>query len=623
MQSKNIQTNLTAKDILNKLLKEHLDNNLLNLEQKNQKEIDTLSLINNSYKEILNNLLHFSENSKNKTENKEIKEIKEKIPIPKLKLKINNNNLNKSQYIKNKTQRSKNVELFVGIDSILKNKKHYNKRNKEEPILTNVKNNNNEIKTKVSFNSKSAISRKELNITPDQIRRHKPFINNYLSNKKGKSFIRKSLTGNNSSLGIGKKKKSEKNYKCLTERNGDINVHITPIKLNDKSKKKYANISFNANITENKSKISKKGYKTAINFYTKKSKTLMNNSINEFKFDNSQILTEKKIIEKEKNLKLCDSLLMAVNKDEILVNSKNILLNDDNELIFKKLSFTNEDGKRKNKNNKLLYDKFKSCIQYIINFLTIHDIFNICQTQKEVLKIVINLQIKKTKKSIDDISLFLKAKNINVNDSSLSKKLKPFELSIISIKAISTLNSISKANFIKSIMSYNEQKNINTNINNNNNIIRKIILIFDIYFIALGKKKIINDFNDNNNKKIEHICYYFKNNKNKSIGVIIQNDLNGKKFDDFIINSLYEYSYKYINIINPSYFKQINKDIAIFVFLIKNILDYVGISTIESKGAGTHGKSSEQKMILINKSRLNIYNILLSKYNQILNKFNK
>ena len=621
MQSKNIQTNLTAKDILNKLLKEHLDNNLLNLEQKNQKEIDTLSLINNSYKEILNNLLHFSENSKNKTENKEIKEIKEKIPIPKLKLKINNNILNKSQYIKNKTQRSKNVELFVGIDSILKNKKHYNKRNKEEPILTNVKNNNNEIKTKVSFNSKSAISRKELNITPDQIRRHKPFVNNYLSSKKAKSFIRKSLTGNNSSLGIGKKKKSEKNYKCLTERNGDINVHITPIKLNDKIKKKYTNISFNANLTENKSKISKKGCKTAINFYTKKSKTLMNNSINEFKFDNSQILTEKKIIEKEKNLKLCDSLLMAVNKDEILVNSKNILLNDDNELIFKKLSFTNEDGKRKNKNNKLLYDKFKSCIQYIINFLTIHDIFNICQTQKEVLKIVINLQIKKTKKSIDDISLFLKAKNINVNDSSLSKKLKPFELSIISIKAISTLNSISKANFIKSIMSYNEQKNINTY--NNNNIIRKIILIFDIYFIALGKKKIINDFNDNNNKKIEHICYYFKNNKNKSIGVIIQNDLNGKKFDDFIINSLYEYSYKYINIINPSYFKQINKDIAIFVFLNKNILDYVGISTIESKGAGTHGKSSEQKMILINKSRLNIYNILLSKYNQILNKFNK
>ena len=310
---------------------------------------------------------------------------------------------------------------------------------------------------------------------------------------------------------------------------------------------------------------------------------------------------------------------MAINKDEILVNSKNILLNDDNELIFKKLSFTNEDGKRKNKNNKLLYDKFKSCIQYIINYLTIHDILNICQTQKEILKIVINLQIKKTKKTIDDISLLLKVKNVNVNDCSLSKKLKPFELNIISTKAISTLNSISKANFIKSIMSYNEQKNIKTNYN----IIRKIILIFDIYFIALGKKKIINDFNENNNKKIEHICNYFKNNKNKSIGVIIQNDLNGKIFDDFIINSLYEYSYKYINIINPSYFKQINKDIAIFVFLIKNILDYVGISSIQSKGPGTHSKSSEQKIILINKSRLNIYNILLSKYNQIVNKFNK
>ena len=164
-------------------------------------------------------------------------------------------------------------------------------------------------------------------------------------------------------------------------------------------------------------------------------------------------------------------------------------------------------------------------------------------------------------------------------------------------------------------MNYNNKDNINKN-----NIIdiRNIILIFDLYFITLGKKKIINNFNENNNLKIEYICNYFNNNKINSIGEIIQNDLKDIKFNDYIINSLYEYSYKYINIINPNYYEKINKDIAILVFLIKNILDYVGISQIENK----NNKLYEQKMIIINQSRLNIKNILLNKYNQILNKFN-
>ena len=140
-----------------------------------------------------------------------------------------------------------------------------------------------------------------------------------------------------------------------------------------------------------------------------------------------------------------------------------------------------------------------------------------------------------------------------------------------------------------------------------------------MYFIALGKKKILNSLY-NNNKKIEFISNYFKNNKNKSIGTIIENDLKGKKFDNFIIDALYEYSYKYIDIINPNYYKKLNKDIAILVFLIKNILDFVGISFIDNKNPN-NSKNNEQKIILINKCRLCTKTILLQKYNQILNSF--
>ena len=48
-------------------------------------------------------------------------------------------------------------------------------------------------------------------------------------------------------------------------------------------------------------------------------------------------------------------------------------------------------------------------------------------------------------------------------------------------------------------------------------------------------------------------------------------------FELFFI-SLYEWSYKNIDKINPNHFQIINKDIAIFAYIIKNILDYFGIN---------------------------------------------
>ena len=48
-------------------------------------------------------------------------------------------------------------------------------------------------------------------------------------------------------------------------------------------------------------------------------------------------------------------------------------------------------------------------------------------------------------------------------------------------------------------------------------------------------------------------------------------------FELFFI-SLYEWSYKNIDKINPNHFQIINKDIAIFAYIIKNLLDYFGIN---------------------------------------------
>ena len=621
MKSNKNENSLKTKELLSKLLRDQLENSISNLEINNQIEISTLSIMRNTSNEIINYLSQLQNNTEEiKEENKNSNQNSDN--------EISDNNSNA-----NETQNNKNEVMFVEINSILKKKKYNNTRNREESSVylenMNYNNNTNNPRLRVSFisNINNTHNKSELNITPDNIKRHKPFLNNYISNKKEGNFKSKISSDINSNADVKsakKRKKNDKSFKAIKiDKKNKNNRHSTPLTLKEKNKNAHDKNDSELNISNNKNdkiKFDKKGCKTSINFYSKKkNKTFAGSSINDFSMDN---ISDNKIIEDEKNLmSLCDSLLVDVNKDELLVSNSKLMQIDnlDDDLGLNKISFPNVEDSGKNNTNKNSFDeKLNSCIQYFIQFLSIKDILNLCQTKKKILKIVLDLQIKNTKKSIDEISSILKEKNIdinNINDTSQSKKVKPFEFNSNSLKSISYLNVISKTNFIKSINNSNPQNSIN------NNNISKIILIFDIYFIALGRKKIINDMNGDNNLKIEYICNYFKNNKNKSIGSIIENELKGKKFDDVIINSLYEYSCKYANIINPNYYKKINKNIAILVFLIKNILDYAGIPHVDSNNNNSN-KTNEQKIISLNKSRLNANKTILEKYTEILNKFN-
>ena len=624
MKSNKNENSLKTKELLSKLLRDQLENSISNLEINNQIEISTLSIMRNTSNEIIKYLFQLQNNTDEiKEENKNSNQNSDN--------EISDNNSNA-----NESQNNKNEEMFVEINSILKKKKYNNTRNRGESSENlenmNYNNNTNNPRLRVSFisNINNTQNKSELNITPDNIKRHKPFLNNYISNKKERNYKSKISNDINSNVDVKsakKRKKNDKSFKAIKiDKKNKNNRHSTPLTLKEKNKNNQDKNDSELNISNNKNdknKFVKKGYKTSINFYSKKkNKTYAGSSINDFSMDN---ISDNKIIEDEKNLmSLCDSLLVDVNKDELLVSNSKLMQIDnlDDDLGLNKISFPNLNDFGKNNTNKNSFDeKLNSCIQYFIQFLSIKDILNLCQTKKKILKIVLDLQIKNTKKSIDEINSILKEKNIdinNINDISQSKKVKPFEFNSNSLKSISYLNVISKTNFIKSIDNNNPQNAPNKN---NNKNISKIVLIFDIYFIALGRKKIINDMNGNNNLKIEYICNYFKNNKNKSIGSIIENELKGKKFDDVIINSLYEYSLKYANIINPNYYKKINKNIAILVFLIKNILDYAGIPHVDNNN-NNNNKANEQKIILLNKSRLNANKAILEKYTEILNKFN-
>ena len=588
-----------AKEILNKLLEDKLNVRISNLESNYQKELAVLSTLSSSSKNIINNLSKYTSPKPKETI------LKKSLKIPKLNL---------DEVYQNST--IKKEEEFIEIDSILKNKKHKNGRNKEIPISTIY--NKDKSKTRVSFWNKE-FEKSNKKETPDIKTRKKPFMtitynnSNKTDNKLNKTFIK--IDSN-----LNKKKKQAKHMKCLTERL-DKDTLKTPLRLN-LAKKICKNNNINNTLlimppSAKKIKNFKKNLnKTTVNFFQKNSEKekgaipiflLHSNNRSKNSKTPEKKRVENEIKKHEKNLKsLCESMLVDVYKDELLVNDTKYLNEFD---LNKKISFNDEENYFNN--NKKLEDNFKICIQYFIDFLTINEIFKLCKTKKEILKTIINLKINKTEKSIDNINTALKKYNLNNKDFMLPKKLKPFELNQKSQKAITLLNSLSKINFIKSI------KSSNNIIMNKNKNMKKILLIFEIYFISIGKKNILNNLNSDSNKKIEYICNYFKNNKNKLLGSIIENDLKNKKFDDFILNNIYECSKEYIDNINPNYYKKINKDIAIFVFIIKNILDFVGVSCIN-----LDNKENEQNIAFLQKSRLNVKNIILDKLNKILNKFN-
>ena len=78
---------------------------------------------------------------------------------------------------------------------------------------------------------------------------------------------------------------------------------------------------------------------------------------------------------------------------------------------------------------------------------------------------------------------------------------------------------------------------------------------------------------------------FFKKNISKNnFGKFIEKELKGKIFEDKEIYCLFRLAKNYLDIISPNYFQKINKDIAIFVFVIKDILEQSGIlSSVSTK----------------------------------------
>ena len=234
-------------------------------------------------------------------------------------------------------------------------------------------------------------------------------------------------------------------------------------------------------------------------------------------------------------------------------------------------------------------DIFYKSIEYIFDnlfaFLDIKSFFNFVMVNKSYFHLIIKLMVSKLENKTKEINNYLT--DLKVQNKSLNlkeEKIKAFEYNNSSIRALSILNSLSVDNFFS-------EKKINFSDKN-------ISLIFDLFFITIGKKKEIITCNYENGYREKYIIKYFKNNNKNKVGNILDNEFKKINFTDEIINSLYEYSYNKLNIISPKNFQRVNKNITWFCYLIKNIIEHIGIISKDN-----------------NKNIKQIYNVYCSRLN--------
>ena len=620
-----------TKILLQNLLQKLLDRKLNKLEKNNKEEIASLSYLYKESKKSFSDLKESSSKVNRKVQfiKNKYEEEKRNKNISKL-IDINSNNNNNfdtnifTNYIKNeniklshlaKSEKKKKIKKrFIDFDL---------KANKTTNLLLEEKMNNIQksikelrAKFKSTKNIKKNLFQKNF-CTVESTPKKKSKIKNIIHTKHKstlKSPLNKSKNANNINISIKSPRTERNDIKKYESKNEKEKV----IDDNNAIKKEYIIIEdkLGLNNIDLKSKF-EENLKISIIEPNDKDESLLvkNISIMNSKIINQNEMDKESNINDKENHEIKSININEENKNnKIINNNRNIdFLKDDTSINFTLIEHNKSDEyddknqtldlNISNESDKLtLEEKFQSHLDDILKYLNSKDIFNLLLTNKECFKIIINYYISKNEIMIDifeeEISQIIEEnkslQNIDINNI----KIKEFEFNSNSQTAIPFLNSISINNFekIKDIYLTNNEINI----------------IFDIYFIAVGNQDVVNHF-DNKEKKWEAIFNYFKEYlTNQSLGIFIEQKFNKKIFEYKTISSLYKYSFNYLNIITPYRFQNINKDIALFVFIIRDILEFLGILTLTKL-------EPEKEIILINSRLLNNKDVI-EKLNEINNK---
>ena len=609
MSNINQNKNKYPLEIISSLLTKLLDSKLTKLESKNKDEMKKIKSISLNTEVIINELQNINKKIKPKPKPKKT-QINFYKPINQISSKKNivriNQKLNTTSIISRNKGRTPDRKCYSKIKNIRNNNIKKLKPNKSEIFSNDLLMNKSMTSSKILNISKrdtgptrkSRSKKKHRDMTPG------PTTPSNILRKKEKEKSKQYYGKNNTSL-IGYNSsnrynnKSSKILPCIRKNK----FNFSKIPKNDEldllclQSKEIDKRIYDLNPDISKKILSKNKNK-------KITSTLFNRTITDFSKneDNKDMLT------------LDDSMMNDVNNDELLIfyhNKKTMRLIDD---ITLTKSFLDDNGdceldleihsesQHLNKNNNYtVVEKLENSIDYFAKYLTKEELLKIGLINKECFKVIMHYLISKIEDEIDDVkeALTLLKKNnpdiIDKNDENNNFNIKPFECNIHSCRAISLLNSIDIDNLFHA-----------DDLNN-----KHIILVFDLFFIALGYKKQIISFQNDKKSKWNFYKLYFEKNCSTFFGNSIENKIKGKIFDNNTINTLYEYSHDCINIITPSYFQKINNDIALFVFIVKNILEHVGITK------DINNKKNVTKLYLLYNARINMNSIILQKLNKI------
>ena len=389
---------------------------------------------------------------------------------------------------------------------------------------------------------------------------------------------------------------------------------ISAINLDDINLKESININMNLNNNELTKKTSVELNNNSVNSLNNNMPVNNIKTIVTEKVNNHNDISSNPNNNSHANISESTSKLNNKINNIIISNPKNNpvnFLDNDNEINFTLVedSHTDENENDLNKTIDLnisgvsehlsLEEKFETHLDEISRYLEMKDLCNLMLLNKECFTTIMNILISKTEITIEILEEEInRLKEANKDIDFNKVKISSFKFSSNSARAISLLNNSSGCNLIK--------------FNKGNSLNKEIFLIFGIFFIAAGKQKEFLRLNDEE-EKIKYITNFFEKDIEKmSLGSLIEKEINGKLFDDNIISCLYRYSYKHINIISPNRFQKTNKDIAIFVFVVKNILEHIG--------ALDQQNIKPDKEYILYKARLKNNKYILEELNNFLDK---
>ena len=425
--------------------------------------------------------------------------------------------------------------------------------------------------------------RHTLNVPMNSNNREPLISNNYSVKTNKNSIVNKPQLKNEKNVKLSKSKSNgnlllihnSKNHLKKNEKN-----NITKTTDNSKSKLSNLNLSINnksqqfslkrskteRQLTKKDTnhvliKTNKKNKNSKTNLSISKDKITHNNSNSQTflqkseilskTYDENRLLTMESTIQSGLSFLENDPLLIAPITEKDFKGKNNLLLN----------SHEIEENYHLRKINFYCNGFDKNHLTTIIEFLNIKDYSNLKLVNKlfnkKVNEVILNKLKEEKSKYENKINLLKKEKNLISNEKILN-----LNLSKIALKAINLLN----------------QPLLNKLFNDSNKIPSDdILLIYHIYF-QLINHPLSKEFE---NKKVfwEKCCNYFTKESNGKTGdILLKNSKENLDLSDENIYKVIHIVDKKVNIICPGYFSKTCGTTSLFIFFIKDILDFLGIT---------------------------------------------